>query len=409
MVALNRAAAPTAVYQTGIYAHIVGWGMAVPDKVLTNDDLSAIVETSDEWIRTRTGIHERRIAGERETTATLGLKAAQRALEVADILPVEIDLIVVATSTPENIFPSTASLIQSALGAVKAGAFDLSAACSGWVYGVDMASQAIRSGRIQKALVIGAETMSRVLDWQDRGTCILFGDGAGAVVLAASSVEGGVLSAVLRSDGSGCDLLGIPTVGSYDVGDVEVIGNGHKPGKMHMNGSEVFKFAARVIGESITQALDLAGLSIKDLALIVPHQANARILQAAARSLKLDDSLFMSNLDRYGNTSAASIPIALCEAIQQGRIKEDDYVAFVGFGGGLTWASMIVQWGAPKPEDYTPARFNRQRREFTYIFARWRARLLRLSRQINELIGRIRPERGRMQRLRRRVDRHELE
>lgn len=383
--------------------------MAVPDKVLTNDDLAAIVETSDEWIRARTGIRERRIASERDSTATLGLKAAQRALEVADILPVELDMIICATSTPENIFPSAASLIQSWLGATKAGAFDLSAACSGFVYAVDMATQAIRTGRIQKALVIGAETMSRVMDWQDRGTCILFGDGAGAVVLEASTVEGGVLSAVLRSDGTGGDLLGIPSVGSYDMEAPDLLPNGHRMGKMHMNGSEVFKFATRVIGESISQALDLAGLTVKDLSLIVPHQANARIIQAAARSMKIDESLFVTNVDRYGNTSAASIPIALCEAIQQGRVKENDYIAFVGFGGGLTWASMIVKWGVPKAEDRTVNRFNRPRREFSYLFARWRARLARLSRQFNDTLRRIRPHQGRMQRLRQRFDRETLE
>mgnify|MGYP001194507219 CR=1 FL=1 len=381
--------------------------MSVPDTVLTNDDLSAIVDTSDEWIRSRTGIRERRIASDKETTATLGLKAAQRALEVADILPVELDMIIVATSTPENIFPSTASLIQSWLGANKAGAFDLSAACSGFVYAVDMATQAIRTGRIQKALVIGSETMTRVLDWSDRGTCILFGDGAGAVVLEASPVEGGVLSAVLRSDGSGSDLLGIPTVGSYDMAPNETLPDVHRMSKMHMNGGEVFKFATRVIGESINQALDLAGLTIKDLSLIVPHQANLRIIAAAARGLKVEENLFFVNLDRYGNTSAASIPIALVEAIQQGRIKENDHIAFVGFGGGLTWASMVVKWGAPKPEDRTKA-LNRQRREAIYAFAFWRGRLLRLSRQINNLIKRIRPEQGRMERLRRRVDRQDF-
>ncbi len=382
--------------------------MAVPETVMTNDDLSAIVETTDDWIRQRTGIRERRIASDKETTATLGLKAAQRALEVADILPLELDMIIVATSTPENVFPSTASLIQSWLGANKAGAFDLSAACSGFVYAVDMAAQAIRSGRSQKALIIGAETMSRVLDWSDRGTCILFGDGAGAVVLEASPVEGGVLSAVLRSDGSGGDLLGIPTFGSTDMAEIETLPNGHKLGKMHMNGGEVFKFASRVIGESINQALDIAGLTIKDLALIVPHQANLRIIAAAARSLKVEESLFYVNLDRYGNTSAASIPIALVEAIQAGRVKENDHIAFVGFGGGLTWASMVVKWGAPKPDDRSKM-LNRQRREAIYAFAFWRQRLIRLSRQVNDLVNRIRPNRGRLQRLRRRIDSETLE
>ncbi len=392
--------------ENAIYAHIVGWGMSVPEQVLTNHDLAAIVETSDEWIQARTGIKERRIAGENESTATLGLKAAQKALEVAELLPIELDLIIVATSTPENIFPSTASLIQDWLGAVRAGAFDLSAACSGFVYAVNMAAQSIRSGSIQSALVIGSETMSRVMDWQDRGTCILFGDGAGAVVLRASDVEGGVLSSVLRSDGSGWDLLGIPTVGSMDVHIPEASPNGHKMHKMHMNGGEVFKFATRVITESVTQALDLAGLEMSDVALIVPHQANARILHSAARSLKVEADIFMSNVDRYGNTSAASIPIALCEAIQQGRIQQDDNIVFVGFGGGLTWASMVVKWGTP---EYAARRaLYQQRREFSYFLARWRRRALQWSRRITETVSRIRPERGRMRRLRRKIDQSNL-
>ncbi|MBC6934535.1 MAG: ketoacyl-ACP synthase III [Chloroflexi bacterium] len=397
-----------------IYAHIVGWGMAVPDSVLTNAHLEAIVETSDEWIRTRTGIRERRIASERDSTTSLGLKAAQRALDVADMQPTEIDLIIVATSTPENIFPSTASLIQHSLGAVKAGAFDLSAACSGFVYGVDMAAQSIKSGSIQSALVIGTETMTRILDWQDRGTCILFGDGAGAVVLRASTVEGGILSAVLRSDGSGSDMLGLPTVGSVDLRNAYSAVNGARPTtgltapelspslagqmrlyKMHMNGGEVFKFATRVINESVHQALEKAGLTINDVSLIVPHQANQRIIQAAARALKVDTDLFMSNLDRYGNTSAASIPIALCEAIEQGRVSEGQNVVFVGFGGGLTWASMVVKWtGARPPEPGATTLINQQRRQISYLFARWQMRLRRFSRRWMGLFTRFLPRRG---------------
>lgn len=388
--------APTS--PTGSFAHVVGWGMAVPEAVLTNQELEAIVETSDEWIRSRTGITERHIAGERESTASLGLRAARRALEIADVLPTDIDLVIVATSTPENIFPSTASLIQNWLGATKAGAFDLSAACSGFVYAMDMATQSIRSGSIQVAVVIGAETMSRVMDWQDRATCILFGDGAGAVVLKSSPIPGGVLSAVLRSDGSGGDLLGIPTVGSGDLRNPDFAVNGHKMHKMHMNGQEVFKFATRVIGESITQALDKASLTIDDVSLIVPHQANLRILQAAARSLKVDPELFMNNVDRYGNTSAASIPIALCEAIQQGRVKADDNLAFVGFGGGLTWASMVVRWTGEKVVENSGI-LRPQRRQFSYLLARWRADLRRLSRSISLFTERIRPRRGRIRRL----------
>lgn len=408
MATTKRGAAPGADASNGIFAHIVGWGMSIPDGVLTNDDLSAIVDTNDEWIVTRTGIKQRHIASERETTATLGLKAAQQALEVADILPDELDLIIVATSTPENIFPSTASLIQAWLGANSAGAFDLSAACSGFVYGVNMASQAIRSGSISTALVIGAETMSRVINWQDRGTCILFGDGAGAVVLQASELDGGVLSAVLRSDGSGWDMLGIPTVGSVDVTLPEGVRADHQMYKMHMNGGEVFKFAVRVIGDSIHEALDKANLTLGDVNLIVPHQANTRIIQAAARSLKLDESMFVSNIERYGNTSAASIPIALCEAIEQGRVNDDDVLVFVGFGGGLTWASMVVKWVATSREERA-ARFNRQRRQFSYLLARWRTRFSRLSRQLGETLNRIRPQRGRMMRLRRKIDQHDLE
>ncbi|RMF77475.1 MAG: ketoacyl-ACP synthase III [Chloroflexi bacterium] len=395
-------------FDTGLYAHVAGWGMAVPENVLTNEDIEAFLETSDEWIRTRTGIRERRIAGERESTASLGLRAAQQALEVADILPVELDMVIVATSTPEHIFPSTASLIQDQLGASRAGAFDLSAACSGFVYAVDMAAQAIRSGSIETALVVGAETMTRVMDWQDRSTSILFGDGAGAIVLKSSEIEGGVLSAVLRSDGSGCDLLGIPTVGSQDVLlSPEMSQNGHlKMHKMFMHGSEVFKFATRVIGDSILEALDKAGLTLDDVDLIVPHQANDRILQSAARALKVDKDLFMSNVERYGNTSAASIPIALCEALEQGRVEDGDVLVFVGFGGGLTWASMVVQWGVPD-EDMQTHRFSKQRRKLSYIGARWRSRAIRTRRNLNETIDRIRPGGGRLKRLRHKADQHE--
>lgn len=386
------------------FAHIVGWGMAVPENVLTNEDLEAIVETNDEWIRTRTGIHQRYIANERETTASLGLKAAQNALDVADVLPAEVNLVIVATSTPENIFPSTASLIQNWLGAKYAGAFDLSAACSGFVYGVEMAAQAIRSGSIETAVVIGAETMSRILDWQDRSTCILFGDGAGAVVLRASDQPGGVLSAVLRSDGSGYDLLGIPTVGSCDIAYRK---EDQKMGKMHMNGREVFKFATRIMGESINQALHDAGLTLEDVKAVVPHQANDRILQSAARNLKIDQSLFVSTVAKYGNTSAASIPIALCEAIEQDRIQQDDNIVFVGFGGGLTWAAMVVQWGIP--DEDRASKINQQRRRLTYFLARWRARFQRYRRRLDERINRIRPNAGRMSRLRTKVDAHDFD
>ena len=236
----------------GIYAHIIGWGKAVPQQVMTNDDLSAFVETDDEWIQTRTGIRERRIASENESSTTLGYQAAQAALEVADILPVDIDLIICATSSAENNFPATANLIQDWLGASRAGAFDLSAACAGFVYGVDMASNAIRSGSIETALIVGTETMSRIIDWQDRSTCILFGDGAGAVVLQASDTPGGILSSILRSDGSGNDFLALPQVSHREIAAGEDENQyGHKLNKIYMVGREVFRFATRVVEESL--------------------------------------------------------------------------------------------------------------------------------------------------------------
>ena len=368
---------------TGIYAHIVGWGMAVPETIMTNDDLAAIVETNDEWITARTGIKQRRIANERESTTSLACEAAKHALEVADVLPRDLDLIIIATSTPEHVFPSTASLVQDWLGANHAGAFDLSAACSGFVYALELATQAIRSGSVQTALVIGAETMSRVLDWQDRSTCILFGDGAGAVVLQASDKEGGVLASVLRSDGAGCDLLAIPTHNHHDAQSQRLY-------KMSMVGSEVFKFATRVVDESIRQVLDSVDLSVDDVDVVVPHQANQRILDHVAKKLKIPTEKFVSNLDRYGNTSAASIPIALCEALEQGRIKDDDVVVFVGFGGGLSWATALVRWVMPSK---TPTRLNVQRRQLRYTLARWRTRLQRLQRTFANALRWLSPRR----------------
>ena len=363
------------------YAHIVGWGMEVPEQVLTNRDLEAIVDTNDEWITTRTGIKERRIAAQHETTTTLATRAAQKALDVADILPSELDLIIVATATPEHIFPSTASLVQDRLGAINAGAFDLSAACSGFVYALDVAASKIRTGSVQTALVIGAETLSRVVDWADRGTCILFGDGAGAVVLEGSSIPGGILSSVLRSDGSGWDMLTLPTVSSRDT----YLQDGqHEMHRIYMDGRGVFRFATRVIGESIKDALEQVGLKPDDLNLVIPHQANQRIIVYAAKTLKIPEERVYSNVARYGNTSAASIPIALAEAVTEGRVKAGDIVAFVGFGGGLTWAAMVVEWTAvPIKQAYT---LTRGRRKGEYALAsvrrtavRWWRRLMLLS------------------------------
>ena len=359
------------------HAHITGWGMKVPDRIITNGDLEAVVETTDDWIRSRTGIEERRIATERDSVVTLGFEAARVALDRADVLPRDLELIIVATSTPEDFYPSTACKIQNLLGATRAGAFDLSAACSGFVYALNMAAQAIRSGSISRALVIGTEVNSRVLDWSDRGTCVLFGDGAGAVVLEGNEMPGGLLSCVLGSDGSGADLLGIPTAGRASIPEPLHL---HR---LHMDGREVFRFAVHIMSESIRDAVEQAGLTMADVNLIIPHQANQRIISAAARSLGVPEEMFFSNLHRYGNTSAASIPIALVEAEREGRLKPDDNVVMVGFGGGLTWGAAVIRWQAvPKqPARGLAYRLGQGRREAEYIAAFWRARVLRAYRR----------------------------
>lgn len=326
------------------YAHIVGWGMYAPPNVLTNDELAKRVDTSDAWIRERTGIVERRIAT-KETTAVLGLYAAQDALEVADIDPNEIDLIIVATSTPEYIFPSTASVIQDQLGAENAGAFDLSAACSGFVYALAVGAGMIRSGMHSTVLVIGSETFSKIVNWKDRATCILFGDGAGALLLRASEQPGGILSTVLGSDGSGGELLQVPAGGSKNPPSLETVMNNLHTVKM--NGREVYRFATRVMVDATKQALEKANVPLSELDLLIPHQANARIMDFAARSLNLPPEKVFQNVDRYGNTSAASIPMALVEAIEAKRVNPGDHVVMVGFGGGLTWGSCAVEWTTP--------------------------------------------------------------
>ncbi len=327
------------------YAHITGWGMAVPSKVLTNADLEKMVDTDDEWIQSRTGIRQRHIASDEESTASLAKDAALNALRVANLNPADIDLIIVSTSSPEHVFPATACLVQDRIGASKAGAFDLSAACSGFIFALNMATQAIRSGSIQNAVVIGAETLSRFVDWEDRNTCILFGDGAGAFVLQAGDEPGGLLSAVMRSDGSGGDLLSVPAGGSYMPASADTILN--KQHTIHMNGREVFRFATRVIVQATREAISAAQLKIDDVQLVIPHQANLRIIEAAMRGLEIPIEQCFINIERYGNTSTASIPIAACEAIQQGRLQSGDNTVFVGFGAGLTWGASLVRWTGP--------------------------------------------------------------
>ena len=360
------------------FAHITGWGMAVPDNVLTNDDLAKRVDTNDAWIRERTGIRERRIARERDFPSTLAVEASARALAVANLKPTDIDLIICSTSSPEYIFPATACLIQDQLGATKAGAFDLLAACTGFIYGTNMAAQAIRSGSIRNALVIGAETLSRFVDWEDRNTCILFGDGAGALVLQTSEAPGGVLSAVMHSDGSGGDLLSLPGGGSrYPATEGTVRDGKHF---IHMDGREVFRFATRVMGQAAKEVLDLAGLTTDDVQWIIPHQANYRIIETAARYLKVPLDRFVINVDRYGNTSTASIPIAMVEALEAGMIKNGDRIVMVGFGAGLTWGALAAEWTGPLPGE-RPVDVQRYR-----IWGRVRSFLLRIMRFVEGLI-----------------------
>ena len=356
------------------YAHITGWGMAVPARVLTNAELEKMIDTDDEWIQSRTGIRQRHIANDEESTATLARDAALNALRVANLNPTEVDLIIVSTSSPEYIFPATACLVQDMIGASHAGAFDLSAACSGFIYALNMASQAVRSGSVRNALVIGAETLSRFVNWEDRNTCVLFGDGAGAFVIQSGDEPGGVLTAVMRSDGSGGGLLSIPAGGSHLPTSPETIM--HKQHTIHMNGREVYRFATRVIAQATREVVFAAQLHIKDVQLVIPHQANLRIIEAAMRGLDIPLDQCFINIERYGNTSTASIPIATCEAIQQGRLHSGDNIVFVGFGGGLTWGAALVHWTGP---------FLPHRRIYPSSYRLWvaiRSKLLRMVRRI---------------------------
>ncbi len=365
------------------YAHITGWGISVPDGLLTNDDIAQMVDTSDEWILSRTGIRQRYIAGDGQSTATLGADAALQALEVARVSPNDVDLIIVSTSSPEHIFPATASLVQDRIGAGKAGAFDLSAACTGFIIALNMAAQAIRTGSIETALVLGAETLSRLVNWEDRTTCILFGDGAGAFVLQASEEPGGVLSAVMRSDGSGGDLLTVPAGGSKLPTSPETIQDGLH--YIQMNGREVFRFATRVMKQATEEAAEQAGMTLDEVNWIIPHQANQRIIETAARRLKIPMERVVVNLDRFGNTSTASIPLAAVEAIQDGRVKPGDQIVFVGFGAGLTWGAVAAQWTGPLPEEKRvvwPYRFY----TLYQVYTRLRSLVLRFVRFVEGVI-----------------------
>lgn len=362
----------------GRYAHVVGWGMEVPTHILTNNDLTQMIDTSDTWIQERTGIVERRIASDSDTCITLGLRAARKALASADMLPDDLDLIIVATSSPVYLFPATACVIQDRLGAKHAGAFDIMAACSGFIYGLGVAASQIRMGAIDTAIVIGTETLSRIVDWSDRGTCILFGDGAGAFVLRESDIPGGILEVVMHSDGSGGGLLYSPSGIRSRWDHPEIV-----PVKAQMDGRRVFRFATRVMASATREVIGRAGLELKDIDWVVPHQANLRIIQSAMAKLKLPEDRVIINIDRYGNTSTASIPMAVVEAVNEGHIVPDNRLVLVGFGGGLTWGAAVIEWAvtstrAPRIRDLM--------REARYILATIRSFLRRLWRFLEALI-----------------------
>lgn len=335
-------------------AGISGLGFYVPERRLSNADLCAFLDTNDEWIRSRTGIRERRIAAPHETTASIAEAAARRALQDANLAPADVQMIIVATCTPDYQFPSTASLLQDRLGA-SCAAFDLGAACSGFVYALVTAAQFIQSGAVENVLIVGAEVMSRVINWEDRATAILFGDGAGAAVVTRAEKGSGVLAFDLGSDGAGGPLLKLPIAGepaalklpldaSADENEGEEDTLALSPRAIFQNGREVYRFAVHVMGESALRALEQSGVAPGEVDLFVPHQANVRIIDAAAKRLELPPEKVFVNVDRYGNTSAASVPIALCEARQAGRIRAGSTVVMVGFGAGLTWASAVVRF-----------------------------------------------------------------
>jgi 3-oxoacyl-[acyl-carrier-protein] synthase-3 len=310
----------------GVGAGIIGIGRYLPEKVLTNFDLEKMMDTSDEWIRTRTGIEERRIAPDDIDTSDMAYFAATKALEDAGISAADIDLILVATVTPDRPFPSVACMLQERLGATKAAALDISAACAGFIYGMVTAKQFIDNGAYRYILVIGVEKLSKILNWNDRNTAVLFGDGAGAVVMGPVSEGRGILSFELGADGTG---------GKHLYQDEYVI----------MNGREVFKFAVRQMGESCINVLEKAGLSKQDVDFLIPHQANIRIVEAARQRLELPEDKMSTTVRKYGNTSAASIPISIVEEVEAGKIKDDDLIIMVGFGGGLTWGAIALRWG----------------------------------------------------------------
>ncbi len=324
---------------------VSGWGSYVPERVLSNADLERLVDTSDEWIRTRTGISERRVAAPHETTATLGAIAALRAIATAGLEPDDIDVIVVATLTPDYPMPSTAALVKEAIGNTTAAAFDIGAACSGFVFAYATADSYVRSGMARNVLVVGAELLTRFLDFEDRGTCILFGDGAGAVVLSASDEDGGGMAGLeLTTDPDGAYMIWMPSGGSKSPPSLETARRGEH--FIRMEGRETYRFATRTLASSALAAIEKAGWQPADVDLFIPHQANVRIIEAVAKGLNLPMSKMFVNIDKYGNTSAASVGIALDEAVQEGRVKPGDKIVFVAFGAGFTSGAVALTWTA---------------------------------------------------------------
>lgn len=321
------------------HAKIIGTGSYVPEQVVDNHQLSRLVETSDEWITTRTGIRERRITSG-ENTSDLACEAARRALQDAGMAPGDLDLVILSTLTPDYFTPATACLVQERLGAKNASAFDLSAACSGFVYGLEVADSFIKAGKAQNVLVVSSEVMSKIIDWTDRNTCVLFGDGAGAAVLKASP-SGGILKSLTGSKG---DLEGYLSAKSGNVSNPFMESPETGSHHLYMNGKEIFKFATRIIKKSLKEVLEGTGVTLEEVKYIVPHQANDRMFEHAANKLSFDKSKFYVNLDRYGNTSSASIPIALDELSKKNLIEKGDKLIFVGFGGGLTWGAVLLEW-----------------------------------------------------------------
>lgn len=319
-------------------ANIIGVGSHVPEKIVTNNDLAGTVATSDEWIRTRTGIQERRVSEANTATSDLAIVAAEKALKRSGLTSDQLDLIIVGTTSPDTLFPSVACLLQKKLNAVKAAAFDVSAACSGFNYALTVAAQFIENNTYKNIMVVGADTLTKYLDWHDRGTCILFGDGAGAVVLSASEDGFGILANWLKAEGQMGDKLIMPGGGSRDPEE--------KNGRyITMDGKEVFKFAVRVLEESIREVIKKANLQISDIDLLIPHQANVRIIDHVSKKMGLPKDKVYVNLQKYGNTSAASIPLALDEALADGKIKSGDIIVLSGFGAGLTCGANVVKWG----------------------------------------------------------------